>query len=238
MTFGSTLKAASVSNVQEERKLAPYLRLNPGEYTIRIVGQEQTFWRYWIPVRVGDRYEGRSVIAAYDNPIKTSDRLNDQAKRPSRRFVVNVYDRTEVIRTPDGAVVYPDEFGSFSLNGNPVSGRKTPRNEVLILEFGMDMMNEFLVQDGRMRSRKDHSKVLRVTETDLILVVRGQGRERTVKVMQGFNEDPVDVNEIYDLSEIVRPYPNEAIQELLDGQEYTDVLKKYNLIREYRKIPY
>lgn len=238
MAFGDSLKAAQAQQAQTPRQ-SPYLNVSPGERIIRILGSEKSFWRYWIRVNVNGKMEGRPIIAEYENPIRDCETLDEASRKPTRRFVVNVLDRTPVLRVKGtGEIIYPDENGAYNAVGKAVEGKPEPLNEVRLLEFGRSLMDEIMAYDGRMRSRVDYSRVLRVTDVDLALIITGQGKNRTIKVMQSFDESPVSVDEVFDLDEVIAPYPNEAIQALLDGENYLDVLSRFNLLRAYRKVPY
>jgi hypothetical protein len=237
MAFGQTAKLVQQTKEESPKRESPYLNMSPGEKYVRILGEEVTFWRYWIPVNIGGKMQGRPIIAQKDNPIRDNQRLSEDLKKPSRRFLVNVLDLTPVVFHND-VVLYPDENAEYRIDDVVVTEKPTPRNKVALLEFGNSLMNDILAFDGRIRSRLDHSVVLRVDQIDLCLVVTGSGKNRNIRVVPGYNEGPVDVDEIYDLQSLVTPYPNEAIEELLAGEDYNEVLNKYKLTRNYVKIPF
>lgn len=209
MAFGSQFTNPVNS---EEKAENPFVKFVPDQdVLIRVLDEHETsFWQYWITVNLGGNKVGRSIIVGRDNPIKAyMEELGDKDKRyqrPSHRFYVNVLDRT---LKDDG----------------------TRLNKVFILSGGNALMQELSALDGRVRSRSDFSKKLRLQEFDVLLVANGEGKERKIKSMQSLDEEegplPTELLTLprYDLQKMVQPLPNEALIKIWNGAEYGEIMQ-------------
>ncbi len=214
MAFGSAMTDRAPSE-QTQKYESPFLRLTAEvpQVTIRILDEDiTTYWRYWLPVNLGDKWDGRPVIVGKNSPIKefmsTLDPKDPKFRRPQFRAFINVLDRT-----PDGA------------NG--------PLNKVKIWDIGRDIVESLQVFDGRQINRTTMEK-MRLQDFDIILtrVVRKQadGSERASTVPQpSFNDEPLSDEVLaqprYDLDKMVEPMPEEAQRRLLAGENYNEVRK-------------
>jgi hypothetical protein len=231
MAFGQTYEKKSTSTGSETRE-SPYLRLKPGERTVRVMDDDATmFWQYFIDVNVDGKLQGRSlIVAGFDNPIRRyMDSLGEghpKHRRPSRRFVINVIDRTPVIRAENGGTVYPDESGKFAVAGDP-----RPNNRMMILEFGPSLMESLLTLHNRMRNLKTGEQMA-IQQFDIQIFTRGQGRDTTKSAIPSVDPDaqsplPAELANAprYDLKLATRPLPDEAQTRLLDGEDYAGVIR-------------
>lgn len=208
MSFGNlaTRKPADGQTANE----SPFVSLKEGnDVVLRILDQEPVeFWMYWFDVNAGGSRVGRSLIVARDNPIrKYMDSLgedNPKHRKPSHRARVNVLDRT------------PDDKGNVA-------------NKVKILEYGSNLDKEFGALHGRARKRTDFSKKLNIWDFDILFITSGSGRDKVVKPMQHLDDDPLSPELLalprYDLRQMCQPLPNEAIEALIDGRDYMEVMK-------------
>jgi len=232
MAFGDSNQRGGAGTRQE----SPYLRLPPGERIIRILDDEEvSFWRYFIPVNVGGKQKSLSIVVAQDNPIK---RLMDQVgpdsesfRKVERRMLLNVLDRSPIVRWMDGTTLYPNEQNQFV---NPETGKLIvnpglqPNNRVMILEFGSQLMDFFKAYHKRLRNRDNLDETLPVQRVDLRIATMGTGLNTKRTVMADGDTAPLPDELLnlprYDLKKLTSPMPNEAVQRLLDGADYNDVL--------------
>lgn len=210
MAFGQQFTTPSVSD--QEKVESPFIKFLPDQdLLIRILDDDVTsFWQYWIMVNIGGQKVGRSIVVGRDNPIKEfMDSIGKEDKRyqkPSHRFYVNVLDRT------------PKDDG-------------TRLNKVFILGGGNALMSELTPMDGKVRSRKDFSKKLRLQEFDILLVTSGEGKERKIKAFQALDDDEEQLStELltlprYDLAKMTTPLPNDALKAILDGKDYNEIMQ-------------
>lgn len=209
MAFG-TLNARKTGEGQEAND-SPFLVLKEGtDVIIRILDEDATeFWSYWFEVNVGSgNRQGRSLIVPRDNPIRTyMDSLgadHPNFRKPSHRARLNVLDRT------------PDN-------------KSVPLNKVKILEYGSKLDAEFGALHGRARKRTDFNKKLMLWEFDLVLITSGERMQKLIKPMQHLDDDPLPDELLklprYDLQTMSQTIPNEALQRLVDGDDYLEVMK-------------
>lgn len=215
MPFGSAMTERAPSE-QYTKVESPFIRLTAEvpQLTIRILDNDiTTYWRYWLPVNVGDRWDGRPVIVGRNSPIK--DYLANvpegdakfKNRKPQFRAYINVLDRTV--------------------------GDKGPLNKVMIWDIGRELVEALQVFDGRQISRRTMEKMrLQDFDIELTRVVRRQadGSERASVVPQpGFNDEPLPEEVLnqprYDLVKMTQPMPDEAQIRLLNGENYNEVRK-------------
>lgn len=240
MAFGDSLKQRNEG--AQGNRVSPYLALKPGEYTIRILDTEETtYWRYWLPVNVGGKRQGRSITVGPDNPIRdymlSLGKEHPQYQSVSRRCVINVLHRSPVIILEDGKVLNADERGQYILDGKRVNGTPVPENAVKILEFGNSVLESLSTLNGRMRSRTRQGEMVDINGTDILLIVTGEGTKKNTQPLQGFDEGdlPAELASLprYDLAEMVKPMPNEQVQALLDGEDYNEIYKQLGWAGNY-----
>jgi hypothetical protein len=212
MPFGQALTERAVSVSDRPKFESPFLQLTAErpEAIIRILDEDvTTYWRYWMPVNLGDKWDGRPVIVGKNSPISqymnTLDKQDPKRKTPVLRAYINVLDRTVV----DGQ----------------------PLNKVKIWDVGSDVVKSLQVFDGRQYNRRTMEK-MRLQEFDIMLVrvpTRGQdGKERFTTVPSpSFNDEPLSEDLLvlprYDLRKMVEPMPDDAQRALLGGAKYQDV---------------
>lgn len=202
--FGQMANRAEDSNNGARKN--PFLKLEAGkDVTIRILDRESTdFFSYYLMVNANGKKQGVSIIAGRNNPIKSfyaAQGLEEPKAR--RRARINVLDRT------------PDDKG-------------VPLNVVKIFEYGSKVDSDLGALHGRARSRANPSVRLQVWDVDLLLVTDGQGLEKRTNIMVSLDEDPLSPELAslprYDLHRLCEPLPNEAVQRILEGEDYYEIL--------------
>lgn len=239
MAFGESLQRRDTgSGGTGTRFESPYLRLPAGERIIRIMDDEEVvFWRYFINVNVGGgRTGGKPIIVHRDNPIKTMmDSLGEghpRFRKVERRMVLNVLDRTPIVRWTDGRTIWPNEGGIF-LNpetGEPLVQPETQvNNRMYILELGSLLMQNFAHLHQNFRPKDDPSRQIPIQQVDVKITTFGSGKDtkRFAVATDVWGPLPKELANLprYDLKEVTKPMPNESVQRLLDGDDYSDVLR-------------
>lgn len=233
MPFGSSRTRNESGTTRMD---SPYLKLLPGDRVIRILDQEEhSYWRYWINVNVNGKQQGRSVVVAMDNPIKRMmDAMGKEApgyRKVERRMMLNVLDRTPIIRWGDGSTLYADAKNVFTdpNNGKPLAVPATqPNNRVMILDFGANLMDQFMHWHERVFNRANMQEKLPIWNMDLRISTLGSGKEVKRIVTPELDQEPLpdELSNLpkYDLDKLCRPMPNDAVQKLLDGVDYNEVI--------------
>ena len=201
---------------------------------------------------------GETVFLGYDkapdywnNPIDemyrseyTKEEITTGGKYPQTRFYVNVFDRTPVFRTDDG-IFYPEMY--LTKDGDIKSeyvhlGEPIPHNKIMILEqssgkpTGDHFYNKIIAAAKSLKSRQ--GKKITIEQCDLrITYDLSSGRKWNGKPVPDRNVHP-DINQehlaykdedLYDLYSWLAPWPNVAIQDILEGKVYADVVKEHNI---------
>lgn len=234
MAFGKSTKGA-----QQEAQVTQepiYLKLGAGERIIRILDQEETdYWRYWIDNLDGKRIS-RSIAVARGGPIAeymaSLPEGHDDFRKVQRRCLINVLDRTPVKKTSKGIAVYADAKGNYpsSANEENISGSPVvPNNKVLVLEFGNQLLESFLMLHENVKDRNTFES-LPIWRFDVKIMTRGERLETKRIVLPAEDQNPLP-DELYalpkyDLKEFIRPMPVEFQARLLAGEEYADLMKE------------
>lgn len=242
MPFGHSTEKSTERQNTGPRQESPFLKLAPGERVIRILDDEEcAFWQYWLKVNVGGKQQGRSIIVGYDNPIKQRmealGKDHPDFQKPSKRIRINVLDRTPVKFTSDNIAVYADENGNFpsaTPEGEVLTDRPVlPHNRVRIMEFGLDFMKRLGMLHNRQMNRQTFKKMV-IQDFDIQIVTEKTGdrdRDVTRSPYPHLDQDPLPAAlaslQRYDIATISRPLPNEAIELLLEGQDYREVLTQF-----------
>jgi len=179
--------------------------------------------------------------------------VTDPEKRkklyPSQRFYVNVLDRTRIFTDKDGNVIYPNSNGDYPKGYNEEDA--LPRNMVAILEAsggkegGKHFLQQISTLGDNLRSFQT-GKRINLLETDIRIITKktldpSTGKETTVRTpMPDYDQNPLPEDlanlPLYDLEKFCKPWPNEALQEVIDGADYYETAKKYNVVLFPRKI--
>lgn len=229
-----------------------YLSLK-GERVIRILDQEETvYWRYYMPVpNVGGKLQDRSIVVGMDGPIKRYyaqfDDKDNRKRKPGKRMLLNVLDRTPVKKNSQGVAIYANENGVFpavdpatseNISNNPI----VPNNVVQIMDFGSDLMTKFATLHRRVRNAQTFEP-LNIWDFDVhIISVPGkEPKDVQRNVIPGMDQAPLgeEFSGVlkYDLTKIVHIMPDEAQQAVLDGKDLLEILKELNWARPVPTLP-
>lgn len=266
MGFGSMLDVAK-NAVKESmgdgvRMPNAFLDVREGKRTFRFIPdpknpgeplQGEIVLSVWIPVmkdgklverRVFIDEQGRRLLNDAD---KAAGREGDTAwaGKIKRRFFLNVYDRTRVIKLPDGTIVYPNlknEYWQKSSEGKmtQVAGQSEPNNTVMVLEGSVSLRADRrggLLNDlddlSKMIYDESGTKLIPITHVDIEMVTKGTGLATTRTVHPGMNREKFPVDSatlpVYDLKNFTKAWPIDAIGLLLNGAEYPEVIKNFSL---------
>lgn len=295
MGFGNMLSNAK-SVVSEGNQNGPrmpnvFLDLKEGSRTFRCIPdpmnpsepmQGEIVWSVWIPVmKDGVRTERRvfindavrPLLAEYDQALKLGER-EALSRKVKLRFFLNVFDRTRVVKLPEGDIVYPNHLNEYwkkdAMGLKKISDlRPEPNNSIMVLEGSVSaradrrggLLNDI---DDLSRTvwkevpvyKKDSSGNLTsiqevdsrgvpltelvvqpITEVDVELKTSGTGLATKRTVSAGINREPlpsfVSGLPLYDLKSFTRAWDVEAVKSLLDGMDYTEVMKQY----KYQFVP-
>lgn len=207
--------------------------------------QKRQFWIDW-------QGEGR-----WKNPFwamaNETDKGSDERKALKEYFLINVVDKTPVLFDDKGYPVYPDEKGKFCINalGNkldtPLTGEPQPLNQIRILQGtsgrtdppGKHFFQQFVNMIGTVEDEDDAKKVFQLHEFDISINVHGAGKSTSRSANSMMNRKPLPDSLVYapryDLAAWAKPWPNDAISDLLDGADYFETMKKYE-IQQYPQL--
>jgi hypothetical protein len=146
------------------------------------------------------------------------------------RYLVNVYNRTEVKITPEGNVVYPKMNGLFPAahDGVDITQIKPqPLNRVEVLERGVTLFGQF---NAIYESVVDQEtgEPLGLNNFDLVLTASGKGRNMNIAVIPAvqFNDEvSVDPEDLYALEAVPLQLSPDETWRLLNGEQLRDILE-------------
>jgi hypothetical protein len=255
MGFGNMMKSAMSSDTTSNggnRMPNVFLDVKEGKRTFRFIPdvnnpgeplQGEIVMSLWMPVKRDGIMVERRVFIDDSARRVLPDTIREKIKN---RFFLNVYDRTRVIKMADGSVVYPNPKNEFwkkdgDRNAQIADIRPEPNNAIMVLEGSVSFRTDRrggLLNDIDDLSKtlfdEEGTKLIPITEVDIEMVTRGTGMATTRTVHPGMNREPFPKSAlelpVYDLKAFTKPWPVQAIKALLDGAEYNEVLKNYNLV--------
>lgn len=245
MAFGDSRKKTSGGSGATTKDAWPFMDLNGGKRTFRLlpdredptqVTEEFTVLSLWLPVKLeGGKLKKRRIFIDQDTRNELPE---DLAKSAGLRFFLNVYDRTPVLR--DGLnPVYPDQdkvyWAGFGDQRKKVDGKPSPNNAIMVLEGTCrgeeSMLSEILSLRGEAQNEEGDS--LPMLDFDIDLSVRKGEKKRVFKAQAGINRNPLSADILalprYDLATWTRAWPTEAVMDLLDGKEFYETVKQYDI---------
>jgi hypothetical protein len=265
MGFGNMLKQAEKSGSSSGGARMPnvFMTLKEGNRTFRFLPdvsnpgqpiQGEIVLSVWIPVKLNGvaterrvflNNETRRLINDRDNRLfpdeKDKSRLGPKIKR---RFLMNVYDRTRVVKMEDGTIIYPTLQNEYwkKEGERAVQLPKTNAVEngsIMVLEGSVSvgsskgLLNQIDDLSNTLYNEDDSTKLIPITDIDVVLAIRGTGWETTYSVRPGLNREPLPKQALalplYDLKTFSTPWDSKAVEALLDGADYADTFKQYNL---------
>jgi len=207
----------------------------------------------WLPVKVGETMaerrffiddRGRSIIDSDDNQKGRMEKTR-LGSRVKLRFFMNVYDRTRVMKMADNVIIYPNAQNQYyTKDGKQITDTKPkPNGQIMVLEGSVStragstrgLLNEL---DGLAKTLYDvddegNTVLLPITGVDIVMTTTGTGFDTSRKVHPGSNREPLpqDVLELplYDLKSFTKPIDTNALRQLLDGRDYVEVVKEFNI---------
>jgi hypothetical protein len=257
MGFGKMLNNAvsgASSGGSSNRMPNAFLDVREGKRTFRFIPdpsnpqeplQGEIVLSLWMPVKRAEVMQERRVFIDDSMRKIIPDGLKEKIKR---RFFLNVYDRTRVVKLDDGTIVYPNLQNAYFHKDSATQQMKQltgaqpkPNNTVMVLEGSVSLrttssrgglLNE--IDDlSRTIYNEDGTSLIPITSVDIEMVTRGTGLATARSVHPGMNREPFPVDsatlQVYDLASYTRPYPVDAINALLSGVDYNEVMKSYNI---------
>jgi len=215
--------------------------------------EEVGFLSAWWTVMVEGSPQPRRIImdinVRWSNPLWKHIEKNFAKGTPERSAIktlcaLNVYDMTPVIRY-EGNVYYPDDNGEYTVqatlgNGKlvkPVDGDPETLNAIRILEISTGEeggKHTFQQLKNLVDSVEDTDGLIRrLPEFDLKLRTQGKDIKTTYSIRNTANFKPLpdSVQQLprYDLKTWLKPWPNEAIIKLIDGEDFNEVVEEYGI---------
>lgn len=246
MAFGDTRKNfAGGSDLPKDPW--PFMDMGQGKRVFRLLPamddstnpeEEVAALSLWVPVVQAGQARNRRVFIDPDTRSAIAAINPELAKRAQRRFFINVFDRTPVVKV-EHYVIYPDPerkyYKGFKDNRTPVDGKPAPNNAIVILEGSLggekSLMAEILSLRGDVQD--SDGNVLPLTAFDIELTTRGEKLDKVTKAYAGINREPLPQDVLtaprYDLRSYARPWPKDAVLALLDGADYDETISKYNI---------
>lgn len=229
----------------------PFIDVREGKRVIRFLPDPAnpaepilgcTVLSVWMSVKKGEVDVQRRIFVDYSARSVLPKQYNEAIRR---RFFMNVLDKSMVVKQDDGSLVYGNNQNQYltSQNGEltPVMGKKPERNmQIMILEGSVSsgqgrngLLNE-IEELSKSVFDEETSELIPITQVDIELVTRGKGLNTNRAVYVGANRDPIPADvlklPLYDIDSFCKPFPADAIKDLLKGAEYADVLKAYNIV--------
>lgn len=186
-------------------------------------------------------------------PQKKGEKNNAKERKAIKQgFAINVYDVSPVKRNDAGQLFYQSEANEWNLLAYGNAGKlldlkddkvpaKTveaePLNQVRILEgsYGSLPGGHLFAQlaDNVDQVEDTDGMIRRLPEFDLKLRTVGKelDTKRTIRNTNNFKPLPAEVVKAarYDLKSWLTPWPDAAIEELIDGEDYNEVVEKYEI---------
>jgi len=237
-TSGSSNGKNPFIDVREGKRVIRFLP-DPQNTSEPLLGQ--TVLSVWITAKKGETDVMRRIFLDYSARSVLPKQYNDGVRR---RFFMNVLDKSMVIKLDDGSLIYGNNQNQYvtSQNGEmvPVTGKKPERNmQIMVLEGSVSsgqgrngLLNE-IEELSKSVFDDDTNELIPITMVDIEVVTRGKGLNTNRAVYVGANRDaiPADVLSLpmYDIENYAKPFPADAIKDLLKGMDYTEVLRAYSI---------
>lgn len=216
--------------------------------------EEVAFLAVWWTVLVDGQPTQRRLILdpekRWSNPLWKYVEKKFEKGTPERSAfknlcAMNVYDMTPVVEF-EGNLFYPDDKGVYRVqatagNGrlveNAVEGDSKPLNEIRILEISTGEMggkHTFQQLAELANSVEDSDGLIRrLPEFDLKLRTQGSGIKTiySIRNTSNFKPLPDEVAHLprYNLRQWLAPWPDAAIEALLNEQDFNEVVEEHGI---------
>lgn len=163
---------------------------------------------------------------------------------PKQRFGINVLDKTPVVFDEDGNVIYPNEKGVMNTNARGkivgiVPGEPKPLNRVRILEGsagqkdGKHLLQQFIDTAENIEDNEGNQRGL--AEVDIRVRTTGTGIDTKRSLFPLANFKPLTDEEMslprYDIAAWAKPWPNEMIERLMDGEDLAELVQEFGIVQ-------
>lgn len=224
----------------------------PTKVLVQVPETEIRWLEAWWPVNVGGSQQKRRFILDWHNPWKNPlwkfiqanyEKGSEERRALKNRFGINVIDFTPVVFDEFGNPVYADISGVYRIDqrgkvlDNPVAGDPQPHNAVRIFEGSTgDEGGKHLFQaviDAFDGLENNEGQAINPAGASILIKTTGTGIKtvRSVKTANDFKPlDPVFIFlPRYDITSWATPWPDQAIERLLDAEDFNDIAEEYNL---------
>jgi hypothetical protein len=200
----------------------------------------------WLPVRVGDNQSKRRIFTSFRDRELLPEHI--QSKMLSRVFM-NVFDLTPVLEidqnpenTDEVVLAYPDErnqfFTGFGDKRQTHQGKASPNKRIMVLEASASLLTAIEGQIGLVVNMEGEPvEDLLEMQFSARMVADAKDPKRRVATAQGTYiphiERSIDNLPRYN-TKAFAPWPRDAIQALIDGEDFNEVVKTYNIVRSLR----
>jgi len=245
--FGKTLEESNKKG-GKTRYGSDFIKINSDHPSvIRVLdAKPETSWSHFVPkghhaFPQANAGKGMSFmcpgwddcpICAYNRAQKEQDPKTKDTLNARRVYTFNVLDRTPVVVCPSCEAEYYENGGSYpsecECGAELANVDPTPRNRVQIMQKGKRIIEQF-------KSFEEEPELGNLRDYDIKLTTSGKGSETmTTCVPKQKTKIDYDVifgenweeEQLYDCAAIVKPLPVEAVNRILNGEDYYTVLKK------------
>lgn len=169
-----------------------------------------------------------------DRLINALDKADQDGKYAQEVFYLNVLDLTPVRIESDGTIHYPDDKMKYPEASGSSERRVLGKMRILAGSSGDPDGKSLYANLIRLAKSalNDDGEPLSIYDYEIRLVTTGQGKETNRSFNMGAVRDtPAEYASIpmYDFSTWPCIWPNDAVEELMAGGEYPEVVDKYNI---------
>ena len=240
-TYSSPNAASQSSvfiNTREGKRVIRFLPdpMNPSE---PMVGP--TVLSVWMPVsKNGQLVQRRIFVDSWTRGVLPT-KVNEAVRC---RFFMNVLDKSMIVKLENGSVVYANNQNQFitTVDGQTktlTDYRPERHMAIQVLEGSVSsgegrngMLND-IEELSKTIFDDETNKLIQITAVDIEIITRGKEIKTTRSVHVGVNRDPIPENLLsaprFDLTKFARPFPMDAVKDLVKGADYAEVCKAYNI---------
>lgn len=240
-TYSSPSSAAQTNvfiNTREGKRVIRFLP-DPVNPTEPMVGP--TVLSVWMPVSKNGQLVQRRIFVDSLTRGVLPPKVNEAVRC---RFFMNVLDKSMVVKLENGTVVYANNQNQFI---TVVDGQQKTLTEyrperhmaIQVLEGSVSsgegrngMLND-IEELSKTIFDEETNKLIPITAIDIEIITRGKEIKTTRSVHVGVNRDPIPEHLLraqrFDLAKFARPFPMDAVKDLVKGADYADVCKAYSI---------